>query len=99
MHIWGWKTTCQYFIVKYRESIFGNSIHDRLTQKPTTMVRVWDPEHFCKVLTLFPGNTAKLVLGLLLILRLHAENILLTKYCETLTKIRSVAMFSIQIGN
>ena len=89
MDIWGWKTTCQYFIMKYRESIFGNSIHDRLTQKPTTMVRVWDPEHFCKVLTLFPGNTAKLVLGLLL----------LTKYWETLTKIRSFAVFSIQIGN
>ena len=35
MKTWGLQLTCQHFIVKYREIIFGNSPHDKVTQKPT----------------------------------------------------------------
>ena len=38
--------TYQYFIVKYREGIFGNSTHDRVPQKPTLCYgRVWEYQH------------------------------------------------------
>ena len=30
----GLQMTCQHFIMKYRESIFGNSTEDRVPQKP-----------------------------------------------------------------
>ena len=71
------------FIVKYRERIFGNSTHDRVTQKATLWLGL--------------GNQNKLVLGLSLILRLHVGDILLTKYWEIPTKIRGVVMFSIRL--
>ena len=35
VHIWGLQMKYQHFIVKYRESIFENSTHDRVPQKPT----------------------------------------------------------------
>ena len=85
MHISRLEKTYQHFTVKYRESIFGKSTHDRVTQKPT----LW--------LGLRSQN--KLVFGLSLILRLHVGDILLTKYWETPTKISSVVMFSIQLGD
>ena len=54
---------------------------------------------FLQSVDLIARKHSKLVLGFSLILRLHAEDILLTKYWETSTEIRSVVMFSTWIGD
>ena len=48
VHIWGLQMTCQHFSMKYSESIFGNSIHDRLTQKRTLWLGFGNPNIFVK---------------------------------------------------
>ena len=70
--------TYQHFIGKYTESIFGNSTHDRVTQKPSVCYGqdLGASVHFCKVLEKYD----KLGLGLSLNLRLQAGDVLLTTY-------------------
>ena len=82
----------------YIEIYLGRvSTHNRVTQKPYIMVRAWIKKILSSV-DHIARNHNKLVFRFSLILRLHAWDFLLAKYCEALSKIRSVGMFSILTG-
>ena len=70
MHIWGLQMTCQHFIVKYRDSILGNSTYLNIkpTQEPTLCYgyTVWEYQYIFVKRSLYCQETQQIGFGTLI---------------------------------